>query len=285
LAKVRGAARHAVPLRSLDDATLLRNKLLRSLEAAAAPDEARPGDTRVAVVGGGPTGVELSGYLADFLSHHQFTPDYPQLDAASIRVTLIEHGDRLLPEFDPSLSARVLDVLRSRGVDVRLDTDVLEVDSDGVTISDGRRIRAATVVWAGGVAAPSWVERLGPSLRHGRVVVDPDLRLPGHPDTFVVGDLAALPARGAGLHPQLAQVAIETGRHAGHQIGLLAGGKPTAPLPHFGGELTAVTERDAPVGLWWHVPGEDSDTAVVEPGPARPITAIVNAGARERRCS
>lgn len=119
-----------------------------------------------------------------------------------MRVTLLERGGRLLPGFHPALGAYALKTLRSQGVDVRLGTDVAEVDGAGGTIGGGQRIPAATVVWAGGVDAPPWVKPLGLALRHGQVVTGADLRVPGHPDTFAVGDLAAVPgADGLRPHP------------------------------------------------------------------------------------
>ena len=157
----------------MTDATALRNSLLRSFEDASAHSGDAPvGGTRIVVVGGGPTGVELSGYGANFLFHHQFVRDYPQLDPQTMQVSLIEHGERPLAGFHPRLSDYALRTLRSRGVDVRLGTDVVEVDRDGVTVS-GERIAAATVVWAGGVDAPGWIKTSGLALDRGRVTSAP----------------------------------------------------------------------------------------------------------------
>ncbi|HET7244682.1 MAG TPA: NAD(P)/FAD-dependent oxidoreductase [Streptosporangiaceae bacterium] len=306
-AGVPGAAAHAIPLKLVTDATQLRNRLLRSFETAAArPGSAAPGATSIAVVGGGPTGVELSGYIANFLFHYQFEADYPQLDPAAMGVTLLERGDRLLPGFHPALSAYALKMLRSRGVDVRLSTDVIEVDGDGVTISGGQRIPAATVVWAAGVDAPPWVKALGLAVRDGRVVTSADLRVPGHPDTFAIGDLAAVPAPGAGgLRPQLAQVAIQTGRHAGRQIRRLAAGQPATRFSYVDKGMMAIIGRNAAIVqagrvrltgrlawvtwgflhltylpgalnrmtagmkyLWWHLSHENTDRVLIEPEPA-----------------
>jgi NADH dehydrogenase len=300
---VPGAARHAIPLKSVNDATRLRNSLLRSFETAAAHlTRSSLADTSIVVVGGGPSGVEVSGYVATFLFHHQFTADYPQLDPAAMRVTLIERGSRLLAGFHPRLSRYALDTLRSRGVDIRLDTDVVEVDADGVTISGGERIPAATIVWAGGVGAPAWVESSGLALECGRLVVEPDLRLPGHPDMFVVGDLAAVPARAGGLHPQLAQVAVQTGRHAGRRVRRLVTGRPTSSFSYFDKGQMAIIGRNAAVVqtgrllltgrlawigwgllhlsylpgiinrattglkyLWWHISHENANRVLIEP--------------------
>ncbi len=245
---IPGAARHAIPMKTPTDATRFRNQLLRAFESAAAdPTRSSHGETSVAVVGGGPTGVELSGYVANFLFHHQFTADYPQLDPASMRVTLIERGPRLLPAFHPRISRYALQVLSSRGVEVRLNTDVVEVDGDGVTITGGERIPAATAVWAGGVDAPAWVHRLGLPLQQGRISIDSDLRVPGHPETFAVGDLAAAFDHQGHLYPQLAQVAIQTGRHSGHQIARLAAGQPLKPFSYFDKGMMAIVGRNAAV--------------------------------------
>jgi NADH:quinone reductase (non-electrogenic) len=311
-AGIPGAAAYAIPLKLVTDATQLRNRLLRSFETAAAdPGSAAPGATSIAVVGGGPTGVELSGYIANFLFHYQFEADYPQLDPAAMRVTLLERGDRLLPGFHPALSGYALKTLRSRGVDVRLSTDVVEVDGDGATLGGGQRIPAATVVWAGGVDAPPWVKALGLALRHGQVITGADLRVPGHPDTFAIGDLAAVPAPGAGgLRPQLAQVAIQTGRHAGRQIRRLAAGQPTTRFNYTDKGMMAIIGRNAAIiqaghfrltgrlawvtwgflhltylpgalnqmtagmkYLWWHLSHENTNRVLIEPEPAAPPTA------------
>jgi NADH:quinone reductase (non-electrogenic) len=310
-AGVPGAAAYAIPLKQVTDATLLRNRLLRAFETAAArPGEAAPGDTSIAVIGGGPTGVELSGYIANFLFHYQFEADYPQLDPAAMRVTLVERGDRLLPGFHPALSGYALKTLRAQGVDVRLGTEVATVDRGGVTIRGGQRIPAATVVWAGGVDAPLWVKTLGLPVQHGRVMVGADLRVPGHPTTFAVGDLAAVPAPGAGgLRPQLAQVAIQTGRHAGRQIRRLIVGQPTTRFSYFDKGMMAITGRNAAIVqvghfrltgrlawvtwgflhltylpgvvnrmttglkyLWWHLSHENTNRVLIEPEPATPTT-------------
>lgn len=246
--KVPGAVQHAIPLKTVNDAIRLRNSVLRSFEAAAVrPAAATSAQTSVAVVGGGATGVELAGYIANFLFQYQFPADYPQLERSRMRVVLIEHGPRLLPDFHPRLSEYALDTLRGRGVDVRLRTDVVEVDSDGVTITGGERIPATTIVWAGGVEAPDWVSGAGLGLRGGRVAVDAHLQAPGHPGTFVVGDLAAVPDSDDRLRPQVAQVAIQTGRHAGRQIRRLLAGQPTTAFSYFDKGMMATIGRHAAV--------------------------------------
>lgn len=193
--RIPGAAEHGIPLKSVSDATRLRNRLLQSFEAAAAdPAAATPAATSIVVVGGGSTGVELSGYVANFLFHEQFAADYPQLDPASMRVTLLEQGDRLLPGFHRKLSRYALRLLRSRGVDVRLDTAVETITGDGVVLRGGERIPAAGV-----------------------------------------------------LYPQLAQVAIQTGRHAARQIARLTRGQPTEPFSYFDKGMMAIIGRNAAI--------------------------------------
>ena len=249
-----GAARHALPLKSVTDAIQLRNSLLRSFEAAAAhPQLAEEGATSAAIIGGGASGVEVAGYLADFL-FPTFARDYPQLDPERMRITLLELGDRLLPTFDPALSRYVLDTLGRHGVEVRLGMPVTAVDADGVTLADGGRLAAHTVVWAGGVSAPPWVQHLGLPLAHGRVVTGPDLRVPGHPTTFAVGDLAAVCAPDGRLYPQVAQVALQAGRHAARQIRGLTAGKATQPFRYRDKGAMAIIGRNA---------------AVVQSGPLR----------------
>jgi NADH:ubiquinone reductase (H+-translocating) len=248
--------------------------------------------------------VEVAGYIANFLFHHQFIADYPELDPAAMRMTLIERGDRLLAGFHPTLSTYAADRLGALGVDVRLDVRVVEVDSDGVTLSGGERIPAATVVWAAGVDAPTWVKQLRIPIKQGRVVVDSALRITDHPDTFVVGDLAAVPTSSGGLRPQVAQIAIQTGRHVGRQIRRLEASRPAKPFSYFDKGTMAVIGRNAAIVqtgrlrltgqlawiawgflhvgylpgvvnrvatglkyLWWHLSHENTNRVLIEPEP------------------
>lgn len=301
--EISGASSSAIPLKSVNDATNLRNSLLRSFErAAASPDNASPADTRIVVVGGGPTGVELSGYVANFLFHHQFRADYPQLDPSSMQVTLVEHGDRLLPGYHPQLGAYALRALQARGVAVRLRTDVVQVDALGVTLTSGERLPAATVAWAGGVEAAEWLRRTGLVIDHGRVTVEADLRAPGLRNVFVVGDVAGVAAPDGRLRPQVAQVAIQSGRHAGRQVRRMIAGRATTDFRYLDKGMMAIIGRNAaivqagplrltgrlawvawgflhigylPGGanrmttglkyLWWHVSHESADRVLIEP--------------------
>lgn len=149
------------------------------------------------------------------------------LDAAT------ELGDRLLPGFDRRLSRYAEAALRRRGVDVRLHTRVERIDAGAIVLDGGERIRASTIVWAGGVSAPAWLIDTGMASEHGRVLVDADLRLAEHPNAFVIGDAAAVRSRSGPLQPQVAQVAVQGGRHAARQIERLIAGRPTRSFRYF----------------------------------------------------
>lgn len=245
---IQGASEYAVPMKSALDAARLRNTLLRSFEAAAAnPQLVDAGATSVAIIGGGATGVEVAGYLADFLFRYAFPRDYPHLPRDRMRVCVLEAGDRLLPGLHPRLGHYALERLRQRGVDVRLSTRVAAVDAGGVTLASGQRVPAATVVWAAGVGATGLVERLGLPLAHGRIVVGPDLRVPGHPDTFAIGDAAAIHSPGKPLYPQIAQIALQTGRHAARQLRRLNANQPTQPFRYHDKGTMAMVGRNAAI--------------------------------------
>ena len=216
---VPGAAEHSLPLSSLADALALRNHLLARVEwAHAHPDEADAALTWV-IVGGGPTGVEMAGALAE-LVHHVLRKDFPDLDLGRrSRIVLVELADRLLTPFVPKLSANARQALEKRNVEVRLDQQVESVAEDAVTLAGGERIPAHTVVWAAGVKANPLVEHLGlPLGAGGRIVVEPTLGVPGHPDVYAIGDVAVIPGEDGRPLPGVAQVAMQSGRHAARQL-------------------------------------------------------------------
>ena len=253
--QVPGADGHAIPMKTPLDAVRLRNNLLRSFEFAAAhPEFTDAGVTSVAIIGGGFTGVEVAGYLADFLFRYSFPHDYPNLPSDRTRITLIEAGDRLLPGLHPKLSSYALSRLRRRGVEVRLDTKVAEVDAAGLTLVGGDRVAASTVVWGGGVGIAKWVSRLGLPLEGSRIVVEPDLRVVGYDEVFAIGDAAAVRTAEGVIYPQVAQIALQGGRHAARQIRHLIAGKSTTPFRYHDKGMMAMVGRNA---------------AIVQAGPIR----------------
>ena len=216
---VPGAAEHSFPLYSLADALTLRNHLLERVEHAVAhPEDSRPALTWV-IVGGGPTGVEVAGALAELVDH-VLQKDVPEMDLCDrSRIVLVELADRLLTPFAPKLSENARRTLEKRGVEVRLDQQVESVSADEVCLAGGERIPANTVVWAAGVRANALVDVLGLEQGPGgRIVVDEALGVPGHPDVYAVGDVAVIPGPDGRPLPGVAQVAIQSGKHAARQI-------------------------------------------------------------------
>jgi NADH:quinone reductase (non-electrogenic) len=225
---IPGMAEHSWPLYTLDDAVRLRMHLLNLLEEAAATGDHAAVPMTAVVVGGGPTGVETAGALAS-MGQELVGP------ATALRVTLVEAGPRLLAAFSPRSAQRALEDLRSRGVEVRLNETVKSADSNGATMADGHRIETATVVWAAGVAANPLGGAFGLELdKHGRILVDPQLQVPGRPNVFAVGDIAVTTPQHGTAPPMLASAAIQTGRHAGEQVARLIAGNPLInPLVPF----------------------------------------------------
>lgn len=216
---VPGAAEHAFPIRVVEDGMALRNHVLARFERAAReadPDRRRRALSFV-VVGGGPTGVEYAGALAELV----FGPvarDYPELDVDGVRIVLVEGLDRLLSTMRERLGRYARHRLERMGVDVRLGGMVSEVSGTGIRLEDGSRVAAETVVWTAGVRGDPAAERWGlPIERAGRVTVEPTLQVPGRPEVQVVGDLAAFEEDGA-LLPQIAPVAIQQGEHAARNV-------------------------------------------------------------------
>ncbi len=248
---VPGAAEHARPLYTLADARRLRNDLLGCLEDVDAhPERFDGGAPTFVVVGGGPTGVETAGALVELLEM-SVRHDRLRLDPERTRVVLLDGVDRLLTPFDPSASRYTEETLRARGVAVRLGTTVAEVTAAGVRLADGEWIPAGVVIWAGGVTVEGTLAaRLpGGRGRGGRVTVTPGLSLEGHPEVFVVGDAAAVPLGPGreGPAPQLAQVAMQSGRHAALRILAARGGPTPGPFRYRDKGIMATVGRRAAV--------------------------------------
>jgi NADH dehydrogenase len=238
-------ARWAMPMKSLDDAARIRSRILGAFEMAeqVGPGPERDGWLTYAVVGAGPTGVELAGQLS-VLTHRVLRDEYRSFDPASRRIVLLDAVDEVLPSFAPSLRRRARRDLEHLGVDVRVHHSVVGVDGEGVDADgpEGRvRIPARTIIWSAGVRAAGLAEVLrdaaGITLgTGGRVPVGPELTLPGHPEVFVVGDIADL----EGV-PGLAPAAIQQGVYAARVIAARLQGRP-APRPfHYVDKGTLAT--------------------------------------------
>jgi NADH dehydrogenase len=222
-------ARHAPSLKTIADARRIRSTILRAFEQAeqeSDPDRRRALLTFV-LVGGGPTGVELAGALAE-LARDSLAPDYRHIDTRTARILLLEAGPRLLRAFPEPLARQALAELRRKGVEVYTGAAVSDVDAGGVAVA-GRHIRSATVIWTAGVRATPLGAQLGVATdRVGRVRVRPDLSIPGHPEVFVVGDLMVLEQDGELFSPGLASVAIQQGAYVGTRIARRVAGHPDA---------------------------------------------------------
>ena len=210
---------HAPGLKSVEDALEIRRRVLSAFEVAEGSDDAaeREAALTFVVVGAGPTGVELAGAIAE-IATHTLAKDFRRIDPATATVVLLEGVDRVLPTFHESLSRRAEEQLADLGVDVRTSTRVTGVDEAGVEIDGSDRIEARTVLWGAGVAAAPLAQSTGGELdRSGRVVVDGSLAVPGHPNVFVVGDMAAASSGGEPV-PGVAPAAVQGGRHVAAAI-------------------------------------------------------------------
>ncbi len=249
---IAGAAEHSLPLYTLTDARRLRDHVLRRFEAAD-EDHGDRGDLTFVVVGGGPTGVEVAGALAELLDVAVRNDGF-RFDRRAARIVLLDGQDRLLTTFKESAADYTARTLAGRGVELRLGHMVKAITESSVDLDDGERIDTHTVVWAGGVTVEGTLAgRVGtPTAHNGRLVVEADLSLPDHEDCFAVGDAAAVPwgpdpGDVGRICPQLAQVAIQSGRHAARQILHRATGRPTEPFRYRDKGIMATIGRRAAI--------------------------------------
>ncbi len=244
-------AEHAPGLKTLDDALSIRQRVLLAYEAAE-----REGDNACrrellsfVIVGAGPTGVELAGALAE-ISRKTLAEDFVHIDPTSARVVLIEGVDRVLPPYPQELSQAARESLERLGVEVRTNARVTDVDAGGVTLADGTRIAARTVIWAAGVAASPLAKTLGVPLdRAGRVKVTKHLTVPGHPEIFVVGDLAAVVDDDGKPVPGVAPAAMQMGESAARNIMHAVRGEPLFPFTYWDRGTFSVIGRGHAVGV------------------------------------
>jgi NADH:ubiquinone reductase (H+-translocating) len=213
-------AEHGFGLKSLEDATTIRNHLLAQFELAAKePDpQRRKALLTFVIAGGGPTGVECAGAISELI-RMVLKKDYPAMDFSDVRVVLLEAMDRLLSGMPEDLGKFTVEVLVRKNVEVCLNTAVARYDGQQVVLKDGSLLPAHTLVWAAGVRASRLIDSLGlPQDRMGRVKVEPTLQVPGHPEVYVIGDSAFLQdAKGAPL-PMVAPVAMQQGEGAARNI-------------------------------------------------------------------
>lgn len=231
-------AEFAPGLKSIDDALEQRGRIFGAFELAEIEPDEQTERRRLTfvIIGAGPTGVEMAGQIAE-LAHRALVGEYRRMDTRSARVILIDGAPMVLPSFGEPLSSKAAKRLREMGVEIKLDTMVVGLDQGSIELKtkDGghERIEALTKVWAAGVAASPLgrilADHAGAEVdRAGRVKVNPDCTLPGYPNVFVVGDLMSLDKL-----PGVAQVAIQSGRHAARQITLRLAGKPAGEPFHY----------------------------------------------------
>jgi len=241
-------ANAAPGLKTLDDALAIRRRLLLAFEEAER--EPNPVYQRrlltFVLVGGGPTGVELAGALGE-IARQALRSEFVAVDPAIARIILIEAGPFILPSFPDDLRESARRALLRLGIDVRVGRAVTRIEEGAVWMGD-ERIEAHTILWAAGVAASPLARDLGPGLdRAGRVIVEPDLSVPGHPGVFVAGDLASFSHQTGKPLPGVAQVAKQGGRHAAANVARLIGGEKTRAFRYFDPGNMATIGRNAAI--------------------------------------
>ncbi len=256
-------AAHAPGLKTLDDALAIRRRILRAFEAAESADDPaeRQAWLNFAVIGAGPTGVELAGTLAE-IARHTLPREFRRCDPKQARILLIEAGPRVLAAMPEALSISARRQLERLGVEVRTGQTVTAIDAGGIVLG-GTRLECRSVLWAAGVAASPLGATLGVALdRAGRVQVQPDLSIPGHPETFVIGDLAHVVQADGRPVPGIAPGAKQMGAHAAATIRARLRGAAERPFRYrdYGnlatiGRMAAVVDlgrlRLSGVLAWW----------------------------------
>jgi len=247
---LEGVARRAFGLKDIDEAVRLRNHILCRFEQAAAETEAekRRADLTFVVVGGGPTGVECAGALSELI-RLVLVKDYAGLNFTDARVVLLEATDRLLAAMPEPLRAATAETLWRKHVEVRFGATVADFDGERVSLKGGEIIPAHTVIWGAGVRAGRLLDTLGlaqASLK--RVRVEPTLQVPGHPEVFVIGDAAYVEEDGHPL-PMVAQVAMQQGVLAAHNLQRMLAGQPLGPFHYRDLGTMATIGRNAAVAL------------------------------------
>ena len=247
-----GAAEHAFPMYTLPNAVRLKDHLLERWEAAERdPSLVEDGALNVVIVGGGPTGVETAGAVAE-LYRADFAKDYPTLSQDDARVILVEAGPELFSMFKPKIREYTANALEERTVEVKTGAMVSSVSPTRVTLKDGVELKAHTLVWGAGLQGNALVQSLELELQRGnRIGVGPDLTIPEHPEVYALGDIAAIvDAKTEQVLPQLGSVALQSGEHAGEQIARRIADKETKPFKYKDkGTMAAIGRRAAVVQM------------------------------------
>jgi len=243
-----GAEEHAFPLYSYLHATWLRSRILAVFEAADRdPTLIERGALNFVIVGGGATGVETAGALADMIAR-TMTAEYHHLEVHAARIHLVDLGHHLLGPFSPKAHEYAERVLRERGVELHLDTKVAEVAPGHVKLGDGTEIKTRCVVWAGGIQAPELAATAGvPQGRGGRIDVKDDLTVEGFPNLYVVGDVANIPGPDGKPLPQLGSVALQAGVSAADNLLADFAGHPAKPFKYKDKGIMAMIGRNSAI--------------------------------------
>jgi NADH:ubiquinone reductase (H+-translocating) len=242
---ITGAAEYSHALYTLHDAATMRARILEGLERLSLEGVRK--DVTVTIVGGGATGVELAGTLAEF-RNIGLPSSYPDIDPQCVHIRLVEQAPALLTPYVPPLQEYAREQLVKRGVDLRLNATIKEITADRLILADGEELPSDLTAWAAGVAGPPEAGKWGlPQGKGGRLLARPDLRVEGQDRIFAIGDIAL-----TGEHPvpQLAQPALQMGRHAAVQIRRLEAGQDTVPFSyHDKGTMATIGSRSAVVEL------------------------------------
>jgi NADH:ubiquinone reductase (H+-translocating) len=240
-------------LKSIEDATATRNHLLRMFERASreVDPDVRKALLTFVVVGGGPTGVETAGALAELITH-VLTKDYPQMDLREVRVLLLEATGTVMPAYPDGLRKATIKLLEGKNVEILLNTRLTDYNGETVMLADGGHINAHTLIWTAGVRSAEIVDRLGvQQAAAGRVRVEPTLQLPQHPDVFVIGDAAYVEDEHAQPLPMLATVAQQQAKAAAWNLQKLLKREQLEPFHYKDPGLLATIGRNAAVARIW----------------------------------
>ena len=250
---VTGAEENGFQLKSIESATGTRNHLLRMLEQASREVEVekRKALLTFVVIGAGPTGVETAGALAELI-RHVMTKDYPAMDLKDVRVILLEATGNVMATYPPELRKATMKLLENKGVEIMLNTRLIDYNGQTITLADEKQINTYTVIWTAGVRSAELTDRLGvQQAASRRVRVDPTLQLPQHPEVFIIGDAAYLEDGQGQPLPMLATVAQQEAKFAARNIQKLLKDETLEPFQYKDPGLLATIGRNAAVARIW----------------------------------